>query len=50
MQNRLSLAELKAKANVVANAEIFTGGVNDGCHLTPEQIKQLNENSKIGRN
>ncbi len=35
MQNRLSLAELKAKANVVTNTEFITGGTNDGCHISP---------------
>lgn len=29
---RLSLAELKAKANVVANVEAIKGGEMDGCH------------------
>jgi rubrerythrin len=32
MQNRLSLADLKAKANVVTNTSIFTGGQCDYCH------------------
>lgn len=31
---RLSLAELKAKANVLSNTEFITGGVEDGCHRT----------------
>lgn len=30
--NRLSLAELKAKANVVANVEAIKGGNLDNCH------------------
>lgn len=29
---RLSLAELKAKANILSNTEFITGGVEDGCH------------------
>lgn len=29
---RLSLAELKAKVNVLKNTEFITGGTADGCH------------------
>jgi DNA-directed RNA polymerase subunit RPC12/RpoP len=29
---RLSLEELKAKTNVVANLEAIKGGTTDGCH------------------
>ena len=32
MQNRLSLADLKAKANVIANTEVYTGGETN-CHI-----------------
>jgi hypothetical protein len=32
MQNRLSLADLKAKANVIANTEVYTGG-DSICHI-----------------
>ncbi|WP_460939892.1 hypothetical protein [Spirosoma humi] len=31
--NRLSLADLKAKANVVANVEAIKGGAAEACHL-----------------
>ena len=36
MQNRLSLAELKAKANVLTNTEFITGGEESGCHPAGE--------------
>lgn len=33
--NRLSLADLKAKANVIANVEAIKGGNAAGCHVDP---------------
>jgi hypothetical protein len=37
--NRLSLADLKAKANVVKNVEAIKGGALDNCHTPPVVTK-----------
>ena len=46
---RLSLAELKAKTNVVAKTEFITGGNGgeDGCHFTAEQLAKMIADSKL---
>jgi hypothetical protein len=51
MQNRLSLADLKAKKDkVLPNTEIFTGGQDDGCHLSPAELDRMIKSSGVGRN
>lgn len=40
MQNRLSLAALKAKANVIKNTEFITGGEESGCHIVIAPMQQ----------
>ena len=42
---RLSLAELKAKATIISNAEFITGGEEAGCHIVitpmPKELPNL---------
>lgn len=52
MQKRLSLADLKAKAEkaVLENAEIYMGGEEAGCHVKPKSSSGASVTKTVGAN